>query len=85
MTRGTIGGSMDLAALAALANEGMNRRREQPGPPDQACAATAAADLRRQGLTVTDIAQLLRIGEGAVRALLEEPTLADPASTITRR
>jgi hypothetical protein len=66
MTR-SIGGTMNLEALAALA--GKDHRRE---PPDQANAAAAAADLRRQGLTIADIAQALRIGEAAVRQLLPE-------------
>lgn len=69
MSRGSVGGRLDMAALAALA--GTDRPREPTAPPDQASAAAAAADLRRRGLTIGDIAQLLRIGEGAVRQLLE--------------
>lgn len=71
MTRSTIGGRLNLAALAALAGAGQVDRRQQPAP-DRETARAAAAELRARSLTPLDISQALGISEGAVRALLGE-------------
>lgn len=75
MTR-AIGGRLNLAALAALAGAVQVDRR-QHAPPDRETARVAAHELRSRGLTIADIAQALRLSEGAARNLLGEP------STIT--
>ena len=69
MRRNTIGGPLDLSALAALA--GADRHR-QDAPLDRETARVAAHELRARGLTPLDISQALGISEGAVRALLED-------------
>ena len=69
MTRSTVGGRLDLSALAALARAD---RPRQKAPLDRETARAAAVELRARGLTVHDIAAALRLSEGAVRTLLED-------------
>jgi hypothetical protein len=74
MTR-SIGGVLDLRALAALAGvDQAVRHREHAPPPDRDKARVAARELRSRGLTPADIADALRLSPGAVEALLEDPT-----------
>lgn len=70
MTRSTIGGRLNLAALAALA--GADRRPRENPRPDRDTCRVAAVEMRQRGLTVADIAQALSISDGAVRQLLGE-------------
>ncbi|MDA8348952.1 MAG: hypothetical protein M0038_09140 [Pseudomonadota bacterium] len=46
--------------------------REHHRPADSQTLRCAALELRQRGLTERDIAQALRIGEGAVRTLLAD-------------
>lgn len=69
----TIGGRLDLSALAALA--GADRTCEHAPPLDRDTARVAARELRARGLTPRDIASHLQLSEGAVRELLGEPSL----------
>lgn len=56
------------STLVAGAVDGRDRHR----PADSKTLRVAALELRQRGLTEQDIAQALRIGEGAVRALLRD-------------
>ncbi len=56
------------STLVAGAFDGRDRHR----PADSQTLRVAALELRQRGLTERDIAQALRIGEGAVRALLRD-------------
>ncbi len=58
------------STLVAGAFDGRDRHR----PADSQTLRVAALELRERGLTERDIAQALRIGEGAVRALLQDAT-----------
>jgi hypothetical protein len=73
MTR-SIGGVLDLRALAALAGVDQAARHREQSPPDRDKARVAARELRSRGLTPADIADALRLSPGAVEALLEDPT-----------
>lgn len=56
------------STLVAGAFDGRDRHR----PADSQTLRVAALELRQRGLTEQDIAQALRIGEGAVRTLLRD-------------
>jgi len=60
----SIGGTLTLEALAALA--GRDRHR----PADHATLRAAAVEMARSGLTARDISQALGLTEAAVRQLL---------------
>ena len=68
----SIGGTLGLEALAALA--GADRSARQQPPLDRDTCRAAAIELRQRGLTVHDISQALGLSEGAVRNLLGEVT-----------
>jgi DNA-binding NarL/FixJ family response regulator len=68
VSRRTLGGSLDLAALALLTG-GQGR---QYRPTDQPTLRAAAVGLRSRGLTDRDIAQALGLAETAVQQLLGE-------------
>ena len=59
MTRSSIGGSLDLAALSRLYR-----------PHHRDAMRAAAVELRQRGLQPLDIAQALELTEAAVRQLL---------------
>jgi hypothetical protein len=66
--RRSIGGTLDLAALALLVGSHGRQHR----PQDRDAVRAAAVELRSRGLTDRDIGQALGIAEQAVRQLLGE-------------
>jgi hypothetical protein len=67
MNRQRIGGTLNLSALATLAQpEHMHR------PDDRQAMAAVAVDMAARGLHVRDIAHALRLAPAAVASLLDE-------------
>lgn len=64
--RRTVGGRLNLAALALL----VGGHGRQYRPQDCEAVRAAAVELRSRGLTARDIGQALGLSEDAVRALL---------------
>jgi hypothetical protein len=77
MTR-SIGGVLDLCALALLSGADIDRQATQHRPSDREALLAAAVELRQSGLEFRDIGQALGLSEAAVRQLLGES-----AGTIT--
>ena len=77
--RRSIGGTLDLKALAALSG------RDQHRPADTPTLRAAAVEMARSGLTARDIASSLGLTEMAVRQLLQlgrGEVIAAPASSL---